>query len=133
MGGLQALASFPASLSPLSSNQLRRILLILKNLLMDDGTEQNLLTNVFTALEKISSVEERSGTTVGDVGILTVVAPDLLGAVREAKTGTAVGKPLRVLAKLCGPRSAARQLVIRHLTETIHLDLSRAHVRIFCS
>lgn len=132
MGGLQALASFPASLSPLSSNQLRRILLILKDLLID-GTEQNLLTNVLTALEKISSVEERSGTMDSDVGILTVVVPDLLGAVREAKTGTVVGKPLRVLAKMCGPRSIARQLVIRHLTETIHLDLSGSDVSIFAA
>jgi len=108
---------------------LRRILSILKDLLIN-GTEQTLLTNVFTALEKISGVEERSGTMECDVGILTVVAPDLLGAVREAKTGTVVGKHLRVLAKICGPRSATRHLVIRHLTESIHLDLSGADVRI---
>lgn len=124
MSGLQALASFPATLSPLSSNQLRRVLIILKDLLMD-GTETPLLTDV---LEKISSVEERSGTMEGDVGILTVVVPDLLRAVREAKTDTVVREPLQVLAKICGRRAVARQLVIRHLTETINLDLSEAHV-----
>ena len=126
------MASFPASLSPLSSDQLRRILLILKDLLID-GTEEKLLINVFSALEKISNVEERSGTMDGDVGILTVVVPDLLGAVREAKTGTVVGKPLRVLAKICSPRSVARQLMITHLTESVHLDLSGAEVRILAT
>ncbi|KAG0566152.1 hypothetical protein KC19_7G042200 [Ceratodon purpureus] len=123
VAGLQALASFPASFSPLSSDQLRRILLILKDLLID-GTEEKLLTNVFTALERISSVEQRSGTMDGDVGILTVVVPDLLRVVREATKSTTVGKPLQVLAKICGPRSVARQLVITHLTESVHLDLS---------
>jgi hypothetical protein len=132
VAGLQALASFPASLSPLSSDQMRRILLVLRDLLIH-STEEKLLTNVFTALEKISSVEERSGTMDGDVGILTVVVPDLLEAVREAKTGTLVEKPLQVLAKICGPRSVARQLVISHLTESLHLDLSGAEVRILAT
>jgi len=132
VGGLQALASFPPSLSPLSSNQLRRILLILKDLVID-STDQNLLTEVFTALENITCVEERSGTIDGDVGILTVVVPGLLGAVREAKTGTVVRNPLRVLAKICGPISVARPFVISHLTESIHLDLSKADVSIFAA
>lgn len=130
MGGLQTLASFPPSLSPLSSDQLRKILSILKDLVIY-STDQKLLTYVFTALEVISSVEEKAGRINGEVGVLTVVMPGLLGAVREAKTGTGVGNPLRVLAKICGRISAARQLVINHLTESIHLDLSKADVRIF--
>lgn len=90
-----------------------------------DGTETPLLTDV---LEKISSVEERSGTMEGDVGILTVVVPDLLRAVREAKTDSVIREPLRVLAKICSRRAVARQLVIKHLSETMNLDLSEAHV-----
>lgn len=91
------------------------------------------MTNVFTTLEKISSVEERLGTMDGDIGILTVVVPDLLVAVREAKTSTPMGKPLQVLAKICGPTSAGRRLVIAHLTETVRLDLLGAKVRILAT
>lgn len=129
VSGLQALASFPASLSPVSSDQLRRILLIFKDLLIGD-INQELLDIVLLALENINNVEERSGAVdEGNVGVLTVVVPDLLGAVREAKSGTEVGKPLRVLAKICGSRSGARPLVIKNLTESIHLGISRANVR----
>lgn len=114
----------------MSSDQLRRILLIFKDLLIGD-INQELLDIVLIALENINNVEERSGAVdEGNVGVLTVVVPDLLGAVREAKSGTEVGKPLRVLAKICGSRSGARPLVIKNLTESIHLGISRANVRI---
>lgn len=131
MTGLQVLASFPAPLSPLSTDQLKYILLTFKKLLISDSEQQEFYADVLTAVENISKLEEQSGRMVeGDISVLTVIIPEVLEAVRQGKTEISVNRPLRALAIICGQRPIARQLVIGNLTQIIRLDISGADVSI---
>lgn len=123
------LASFPSSISPLSSNQLRDVLTLLKEKLLCHTEPEDFWNRILAALESISNVEKRSGImSEGSVGILTTVLPDLLEAIRDAKTVSSVDKQLIAVAKICSPRPDARQVLIEGLTKTIHLDLSVDYV-----
>lgn len=131
MTGLQVLASFPAPLSPLSTDQLKYILLTFKKLLISDSEQQEFYADVLTAVENISNLEEQSGRMVeGDISVLTVIIPEVLEAVRQGKTEISVNRPLKALATICGQRPIARQLVIGNLTQIICLDISGADVSI---
>jgi hypothetical protein len=58
VAGLQQLASFPASLSPISRDQLQEVLSFLREVLLS-GDDDSLQTEVLNALVNISDSEDR--------------------------------------------------------------------------
>jgi len=131
VAGLQQLASFPASLSPLSRDQLQEVLSFLREVLLS-GDDDSLQTEVLNALVSISDSEDRfrgvesSGVSTG---ILTEVIPYLLQAVAEEGTETVqlVEKQLIALQMIGGSRPIARKMLIEGLLTTVSQDLTQQY------
>jgi DNA repair/transcription protein MET18/MMS19 len=131
VAGLQQLASFPASLSPLSRDQLQEVLSFLREVLLS-GDDDSLQTEVLNALVNISDSEDRfRGVESSSVstGILTEVIPYLLQAVAEEGTETVqlVEKQLIALQMIGGSRPIARKIVIEGLLTTVSQDLTQQY------
>ncbi|CAM6032453.1 unnamed protein product [Sphagnum compactum] len=131
VAGLQQLASFPASLSPLSRDQLQEVLSFLREVLLS-GDSDSLQTEVLNALVSISDSEDRfRGVESSSVspGILTEVIPYLLQAVAEEGTETVhlVEKQLIALQMIGGSRPIARKMVIEGLLTTVSQDLTQQY------
>ncbi|CAK9232221.1 unnamed protein product [Sphagnum troendelagicum] len=129
--GLEVLASFPASLSPISRDQLQEVLSFLREVLLS-GDNDPLQTEVLNALVSISDSEDRfRGVESSSVstGILTEVIPYLLQAVAEEGTETVqlVEKQLIALQMIGGSRPIARKMVIEGLLTTVSQDLTQQY------
>ncbi|CAK9233389.1 unnamed protein product [Sphagnum jensenii] len=131
VAGLQQLASFPASLSPISRDQLQEVLSFLREVLLS-GDDDSLQNEVLNALVSISDSEDRfRGVESSSVstGILTEVIPYLLQAVAEEGTETVqlVEKQLIALQMIGGSRPIARKMVIEGLLTTVSQDLTQQY------
>lgn len=121
VAGLQALASFPAGQSPLTEEELQRVLSILVQTLLDGTNASDLKLSALETILTASSLEEkfRFPHENTDSTVVGVVAPKLLEAVEKAETAAALKFPLQALASVAGARQIARQAVLTGLRQII--------------
>ncbi|BBM97843.1 DNA repair/transcription protein MET18/MMS19 [Marchantia polymorpha subsp. ruderalis] len=135
VAGLQALASYPATLSPLSEDQLETVLTFLTSTFLDQTKGSELKDQALGAILAASNLEEKctdlhrqeflSSREKEKVSVLNVVLPKLLDAVQEACSPEPLDFHLRALAALSASRESVREKVLKVLGQLVPSKLGQ--------
>ncbi|KAG6545229.1 hypothetical protein Mapa_013341 [Marchantia paleacea] len=135
VAGLQALASFPATLSPLSEDQLETVLTFLTSTFLDQTKGLEVKDQALGAILAASNLDEKctdlhrqeflSNREKEKVNVLNVVVPKLLDAVQEACSPEPLKSHLRALAALSACRESVRGNVLKALGQLVPSKLGQ--------